>query len=69
MCVRENSRTSSDWSCCENVQGRTVVTTIHQPNSSITRCFDDLLLLAHGNIIYMGKWAKSVEYFQSVGYQ
>lgn len=50
-------------------QGRTVVTTIHQPNSSITRCFDDLLLLAHGNIIYMGKWAKSVEYFQAVGYQ
>ncbi|CAL8464402.1 g3937 [Coccomyxa elongata] len=50
-------------------QGRTVVTTIHQPNSTITDCFDDLLLLSFGNLIYMGKWAKSVEYFSSLGYR
>ena len=50
-------------------QGRTVVTTIHQPNSTITDCFDDLLLLSFGNLIYMGKWAKSVEYFSSLGYK
>lgn len=51
------------------LQGRTVVTTIHQPNSSITRCFDDLLLLAGGNLVYSGKWASSVEYFNSLGFR
>ncbi|KAK9905029.1 hypothetical protein WJX75_008206 [Coccomyxa subellipsoidea] len=50
-------------------QGRTVVTTIHQPNSTITNCFDDLLLLSFGQLIYMGKWTKSVEYFSSLGYK
>ncbi|EIE18763.1 hypothetical protein COCSUDRAFT_45222 [Coccomyxa subellipsoidea C-169] len=50
-------------------QGRTVVTTIHQPNSTITDCFDDLLLLSYGQLIYMGKWAKSVDYFSSLGYK
>ena len=51
------------------MQGRTVVTTIHQPNSSITRCFDDLLLLSHGQIMYMGEWGRSVDYFSGLGYQ
>ena len=46
-----------------------MVTTIHQPNSSITRCFDDLLLLANGNIMYMGERSKSVDYFAGLGYQ
>ena len=46
-----------------------MVTTIHQPNSSITRCFDDLLLLAGGSLVYSGKWAKSVEYFNSLGFR
>jgi ATP-binding cassette subfamily G (WHITE) protein 2 len=52
-----------------DAQGRTVVTTIHQPNSTITNCFDDLLLLSFGQLIYMGKWTKSVEYFSSLGYK
>lgn len=52
-----------------DAQGRTVVTTIHQPNSTITNCFDDLLLLSFGQLIYMGKWSKSVEYFSSLGYK
>lgn len=50
-------------------QGRTVVTTIHQPNSSIVSCFDDLILLSYGNIMYMGEWAKSVDYFAALGFQ
>ena len=45
-----------------------MVTTIHQPNSSIMRCFDDLLLLSHGQIMYMGGWSQSVDYFSGLGY-
>ena len=50
-------------------QGRTVVTTIHQPNTPITECFDDLMLLSHGTIMYMGEWSESVQYFSSLGYR
>ncbi|GFH32365.1 uncharacterized protein HaLaN_31574, partial [Haematococcus lacustris] len=31
---------------------RTVVCTIHQPNSDITALFDDLMLLAAGHLVY-----------------
>lgn len=30
--------------------GRTVCATIHQPSSEIFQCFDDLVLLADGNV-------------------
>ena len=46
-----------------------MVTTIHQPNTPITECFDDLMLLSHGTIMYMGAWAASVQYFSSLGYR
>lgn len=35
-------------------QGRTVVLTIHQPNSRITALFDDFILLAQGRTMYSG---------------
>ena len=50
-------------------QGRTVVTTIHQPNGSITRCFDDLLLLTKGVLVYSGPWADAVGYFDALGFK
>jgi ABC-type multidrug transport system ATPase subunit len=34
-------------------QGRTVISTIHQPNSDIFNSFDQLMLMAKGKIIYM----------------
>ena len=46
---------------------RTIVLTIHQPNSLITSKFDDLLLLADGQMIYCGPWENSVEFFGAVG--
>ena len=46
-----------------------MVTTIHQPNTPITECFDDLMLLSHGTIMYMGEWSKSVQYFSGLGYR
>jgi ABC-type multidrug transport system ATPase subunit len=45
-----------------------VVCSIHQPNSHIMECFDDLLLLSNGHTAYYGPWHKSVDYFQSQGF-
>jgi ABC-type multidrug transport system ATPase subunit len=47
---------------------RTVVSTIHQPNSDIFEKFDRLLLLARGKIIYFNEASKSVEYFASINF-
>lgn len=49
--------------------GRTVVSTIHQPNSDIFEMFDRLMLLARGKIIYMNEARLSVDYFSSIGFQ
>ena len=46
--------------------GRTVVSTIHQPNSDIFEIFDRLMLLARGKIIYFNKASLSVDYFGSI---
>lgn len=48
---------------------RTVVSTIHQPNSDIFEMFDRLLLLARGKIIYLNRADLSVEYFGALDYQ
>jgi len=50
-------------------EGRTVVSTIHQPNSDIYGSFDRLLLLAKGKIIYMNKASMAVDYFSNIGFQ
>jgi ABC-type multidrug transport system ATPase subunit len=47
---------------------RTVISTIHQPNSDIFDMFDRLVLLAKGKIIYFNQASLSVEYFGSIGY-
>jgi hypothetical protein len=47
-------------------EGRTVVSTIHQPNSDIFEMFDRLLLLARGKIIYFNEAKLSVNYFASL---
>ncbi|KAG2452090.1 hypothetical protein HYH02_003126 [Chlamydomonas schloesseri] len=49
-------------------KGRTVVCTIHQPNSDITDCFDDYLLLAGGRTLYGGLWSGAVDFFARAGY-
>mmetsp|Transcript_46744 Transcript_46744/g.111291 ORF Transcript_46744/g.111291 Transcript_46744/m.111291 type:complete len:660 (+) Transcript_46744:45-2024(+) len=48
--------------------GRTVVATIHQPSSDMYHLFDDLLILAHGQVLYQGPRDASVDYFRSIGY-
>lgn len=47
--------------------GRTVVSTIHQPNSDIFEMFDRLMLMAKGKIIYFNEARLSVDYFASIG--
>ncbi|PNW84101.1 hypothetical protein CHLRE_04g220850v5 [Chlamydomonas reinhardtii] len=49
-------------------KGRTVVCTIHQPNSDITDCFHDFLLLAGGRTMYGGLWSGAVDFFAGAGY-
>lgn len=49
--------------------GRTVIATIHQPSSDILRLFDDMIILNHGKIIYIGEVSNLVNYFSSIGYQ
>lgn len=49
-------------------QGKTIITSIHQPSSSSFYSFDSLLLLADGCVIYSGTPAGSLDYFKKVGY-
>ena len=49
-------------------QGRTIVQTIHQPNSDIFNNFDKLMLLAKGKVMYCNDSSKSVDYFKSIGF-
>ena len=50
-------------------QNRTVISTIHQPNTDIFDMFDRLVLLAKGKIIYFNKASLSVDFFDSLGFR
>ena len=49
------------------VYGKTVVSTIHQPNTDVYDMFDKLMLIAQGKIIYFNEASSAVEYFGSIG--
>jgi ABC-type multidrug transport system ATPase subunit len=49
--------------------GRTIIQTIHQPNSDIFQLFDQLMLLAQGRVIYYNQSSLSVDYFSKIGFQ
>jgi len=49
--------------------GKTIISTIHQPNSECFASFDRILLLMEGHTIYQGSAYDSVEYFQKLGYK
>ncbi|KAG5532575.1 hypothetical protein RHGRI_027014 [Rhododendron griersonianum] len=48
--------------------GRTLITTIHQPSSTLYRMFDKVLVLSEGYLIYSGRADGVMEYFGSLGY-
>lgn len=45
-------------------QQKTVITSIHQPNSALFFSFDQLLLLAEGNVVYFGSPRDSLTYLK-----
>lgn len=49
-------------------EGRTVVTTIHQPSSRAFHMFDKLILLSEGHVVYFGKARGAMTYFDSIGF-
>jgi len=49
--------------------GRTIIQTIHQPNSDIFEMFDRLMLLARGKVIYFNEASLAVDYFSNIGYK
>lgn len=48
---------------------RTVIFTIHQPQSNIVALFDRLVLLAKGQMVYSGEARKVKTHFETVGYE
>jgi ABC-type multidrug transport system ATPase subunit len=48
--------------------GRTIIQTIHQPNSDIFEMMDRLMLLAKGKIIFFNEASKAVDYFSGINF-
>lgn len=48
--------------------GRTIVSTIHQPRSTIFALFDQLCLLSEGRIMYFGPARDAVSYFAALNF-
>jgi len=47
---------------------RTVIVSIHQPNSNIYQLFDALMLLSCGELVYFGSTQEVLPYFSGLGY-
>ncbi|KAJ7964069.1 ABC transporter G family member [Quillaja saponaria] len=48
--------------------GRTVISSIHQPSSEVFTLFDDLFLLSGGETVYFGEAKMAVEFFAEAGF-
>ncbi|KAI4304816.1 hypothetical protein MLD38_040281 [Melastoma candidum] len=48
--------------------GRTVISSIHQPSSEVFTLFDDLCLLSGGEMVYHGEAKRAVEFFAEAGF-
>jgi ABC-type multidrug transport system ATPase subunit len=49
-------------------QGKTIITSIHQPNSESFLNFDKLLMLSDGNVVFFGKPSESLAYLRTQGH-
>ncbi|KAG6761006.1 hypothetical protein POTOM_034195 [Populus tomentosa] len=48
--------------------GRTVISSVHQPSSEVFALFDDLFLLSGGETVYFGEAKMAVEFFAEAGF-
>ena len=48
---------------------RTVIFTIHQPQSNIVALFDRLLLLGKGHLVYSGETSRAQKHFEKIGHE
>ncbi|ESW03549.1 hypothetical protein PHAVU_011G023100 [Phaseolus vulgaris] len=48
--------------------GRTVISSIHQPSSEVFALFDDLFLLSGGETVYFGEAKSAIEFFAEAGF-
>ncbi|KAL7542532.1 hypothetical protein ACHAXR_011860 [Thalassiosira sp. AJA248-18] len=48
-------------------EGKTIITSIHQPSSAVFFAFDKLMLLADGNVVYFGTPEGSLEHVKTLG--
>ncbi|KAF1885031.1 hypothetical protein Lal_00028920, partial [Lupinus albus] len=48
--------------------GKTVISSIHQPSSEVFALFDDLFLLSGGQTIYIGPAERALEFFAKAGF-
>ncbi|CAI0450163.1 unnamed protein product [Linum tenue] len=48
--------------------GRTIISSIHQPSSEVFALFDDLFLLSSGEVVYFGEAKKAVQFFAHAGF-
>uniref|UniRef100_A0A0A0KH28 ABC transporter domain-containing protein n=2 Tax=Cucumis sativus TaxID=3659 RepID=A0A0A0KH28_CUCSA len=48
--------------------GRTVISSIHQPSSEVFALFDDLFLLSGGQTVYFGESKMAAEFFAEAGF-
>ncbi|XP_068662780.1 ABC transporter G family member 15-like isoform X1 [Aristolochia californica] len=48
--------------------GRTVISSVHQPSSEVFTLFDDLFLLSGGETVYFGDAKRAVEFFAEAGF-
>jgi ABC-type multidrug transport system ATPase subunit len=46
-------------------EGKTVITSIHQPSSAVFRSFDRLLMLSEGTVVYFGTPVDSLDYLRA----
>ena len=50
------------------MNGRTIVSTIHQPSTEIFEGFDRLMLMALGKVMFFNEAKLAVDYFASINY-
>uniref|UniRef100_F6GWB0 ABC transporter domain-containing protein n=1 Tax=Vitis vinifera TaxID=29760 RepID=F6GWB0_VITVI len=48
--------------------GRTVISSIHQPSSEVFALLDDLLLLSNGETVYFGEAKMALQFFAEAGF-